>query len=70
MKFTDGEFDFYTAHYGEWANYKLVVFRVRTDRVPKDRAYEKGMSWFDKLIPSTHDEIKAWLKYHPEFKVM
>ena len=40
-QFQDGTFSFFTAEYGSWARDQRIVFRVRTDREPKERAAEK-----------------------------
>jgi hypothetical protein len=58
MRFRDGEFGFYTAHYGSWANDARVVFRVRTDRNPRERAREKGIQGFDRIVPASEKEIE------------
>ncbi len=61
--FKDGKFKFYTAEYGSWANDKRIVFRVRADRNPRERAIEKNIKQFDRIIPSTNHEIEQYLKY-------
>ena len=64
-KFDDGEFKFYTAIYGAWNDDKRIVFRVRIDRVPEDRAKEHNIRNYDVLTLSTKSEIEDWLKTHP-----
>ena len=66
--FQDGEFSFYTALYGSWANDQKIVFRVRADRDPKERAKEKEIKGWDRIVPATNDEIQAWLASHPTYK--
>ena len=69
--FSDGLFSFWTAHYGSWAGDKRVIFRVRVDRFPKDRAREKGIVDWDRLLPATDIETGYWKDDHdhllPEF---
>jgi hypothetical protein len=57
-------FVFYTALYGSWKNDLRVVFRVRADRKPEDRAKEKGIKYYDRLVLSTTEEIQAWINNH------
>ena len=61
--FKDGKFKFYTAHYGSWARDKRIVFRVRIDSDPKERAKEKNIKQFDRIVPSSKYEIEQYLKY-------
>lgn len=65
--FKDGVFFFYTAHYGSWARDIRIVFRVRVDRLPKERAEEKEIFYYDRLIPSTQEEIDEWVVSHLDF---
>lgn len=66
-KFWDGLFRFYTAHYGSWRSDIRIIFRVRVDRKPGERAAEKNIKSYDRLLPSTQREIKKWMKGHPSF---
>lgn len=66
MMFHDGEFVFYTAHYGSAHNDARIVFRVRSDTTAKQRAAEKGIQHYDRLLLSNKDEITWWLKGHPD----
>jgi len=65
--FKDGQFRFYTALYGSWNHDRRIVFRVRTDTTPKKRACEKSIKYYDRLVPSSMQEISAWLRGHLEF---
>ena len=67
MKFKDGEFDFYTAHYGSWEQDKKIVFRVRHNKFSSNRAKEKGIEYYDKIFPATEYEIAEWFKSHPDY---
>lgn len=42
-RFADGDFRFYVATFGSWADDARIVFRVRVDRDPHERAGEKGI---------------------------
>lgn len=64
IKFNDGNFTFYSALYGSWAGDKIVVFRVREDNTPKQRAKEKNITCYDRLVPSNAGEVAAWLRGH------
>ena len=68
MTFKDGKFEFYTAHYGSWARDMRIVFRVRNDTTAKNRALEKSIEFYDRLLPSTETEIKSWLNSHNDYK--
>ena len=68
--FCDGVFSFWTAHYGSWANDKRIVFRVRIDRIPKDRAKDKSIIDYDRLLPSEDDEIEAWRQSHFNYPIL
>jgi len=68
--FTDGEFQFWTARYGSAFNDAKIVFRVRADRIPSERAKEKNIVGYDRLYPASENEIDAWLQSHPSFKVI
>ena len=67
--FDDGEFTFYTAHYGSWARDIRIVFRVRIDTTPEKRAAEKGIEFYGRLLPSLPHEIAEWLFVHPDFPI-
>lgn len=69
-RFSDGQFEFYTAYYGSWARDIRIVFRVRIDRDPKQRAKEKGIENYDRIIPSTEAETAHWFRTHPDYPVM
>jgi hypothetical protein len=69
IKFQDGNFSFFTALYGSHYNEIKIVFRVRSDNQPKQRANEKGITGYDRLIPSTFQEIQAWLTSHPTYQL-
>lgn len=66
-KFNDGIFTFWTALYGSWANDKQIVFRVRSDNTPRIRASEKSIKYYDRLLPSTDQQIQAWFDSHPDY---
>ena len=65
LRFPDGRFTLYTAQYGSWTNDQRIVFRVRVDRDPHERAGEKGIRDFDRLVPASTQEIAWWLESHP-----
>lgn len=62
--FPDGAFTFHTATYGSWANDKRIIFRVREDNTPKQRAKEKGIRNYDRIVPSTLLETICWIQGH------
>lgn len=64
--FPDGQFTFWAAEYGSWANDSRVVFRVRADRTPRDRAWEKNIRQYDRLVPATRVQINLWQAGHPD----
>ncbi len=64
--FKDGDFTFWTATYGSWQKDARVVFRVRSDNEPRKRAAEKGIRFYDRVVPSWPDDIAAWLIGHPD----
>lgn len=68
--FLDGAFRFYTVCYGSHMNDQRLIFRVRTDRMPNDRAAEKGFRNYDRIIPSTESEVATWFKNHPDMRVI
>jgi hypothetical protein len=67
FRFGDGRFRFYVAQYGSWQNDARVVFRVRVDSEPHKRAAEKGIKYFDRLLPAKLADIKLWCDTHPDF---
>ena len=67
--FEDGQFRFCTASFGSWCQDRRIVFRVRVDTTAKVRAAEKGITCFDRLLPSTQAEIEAWEIGHPTLRV-
>lgn len=69
-KMNDGIFSFWTAHYGSWAKDVRVVFRVRNDSNPEQRAQEKKIEYYDHLSPSTDGEIEQWLENHMDYKII
>jgi hypothetical protein len=66
IRFNDGVFILYTAYYGSWANDRRIVFRVREDRDPYERAAEKDILDFDRVTWSDEHEIAAWVDHHPD----
>jgi hypothetical protein len=68
VSFEDGKFSFWTAHYGSWAGDKRIVFRVREDRTPKERADEKDIDGWDRILPASPHEEAMWRISHPTFK--
>lgn len=68
MMFHDGEFTFYTAVYGSAYNDARIVFRVRSDQTAMQRAAEKSIRHYDRLLLSNKHEISHWLKGHSEYK--
>lgn len=69
LRFRDGELAFYTAEFGSWAADARIVFRVRADRDPRERAAEKGIRSFDRIVPSTRRQIARWLISHPDHPI-
>ena len=69
-KFKDGDFRFYSAHYGSWNNDRIIIFRVRMDSNPKKRAEEKSIKYYDLILKATDEEINLWLKTHPDYKIL
>jgi hypothetical protein len=68
--FRDGNFKFYTAHYGSWAGDKRIVFRVRLDTTPVIRAEQKGIKFYDRLYPASITEVDAWIMSHADYPVL
>ena len=65
--FSDGNFTFWTAHFGAAFKDARIVFRVRDDNDPETRAGEKGIRrWWDRLLPATEAETAAWMN-HKQF---
>lgn len=69
-KFHDGEFRFFTALYGSWANDMRIVFRVRIDSNPQRRAKEKNIQYYDRLVPSIRQEIESWVFGHGDYSIL
>ena len=67
-KMIDGEFSFWVAEYGSSYGDARVVFRVRSDRTPKDRAFEKNIRGWDRLVPANQNQVAAWFESHQKFK--
>ena len=67
-QFCDGIFEFYTAHCGSYSRDKRIVFRVREDTTPEERAKEKKIENYDLLLPSTDEEVKSWMEGHKGHK--
>lgn len=67
--FHDGIFRFYTARFLWPIKDKKVIFRVRIDRNVSERAAEKGIKNYSSIQPSTNEEIDAWLRVHPSYKL-
>lgn len=63
--FQDGVFTFFAAEYGSYANDAIVVFRVREDRNPKERATEKCIKHYQRLCPCCGRYIQKWFDTHP-----
>jgi hypothetical protein len=66
-QFKDGEFKFYYAQYGSMDRDKRIVFRVRVDRDPKERAREKGIAGWDRIIQVWEGQewmIEQWFATH------
>ncbi len=51
FRFPDGAFRFFTALFGSAYGDASVVIRVREDREPAERAREKGLHGFDRVVP-------------------
>ena len=70
-KMNDGCYRFFMAQFGSWANDAQIVFRVRVDRDPKERAKEKGIKNYDRIIQVTDTTIiNQWLSTHPNHKII
>ena len=66
-QFKDGEFKFYYAQYGSMDRDKRIVFRVRVDRDPKERAREKGITGWDRIIQVWEGQewmVDQWFATH------
>lgn len=58
-KMQDGVFFFWCAYPSDsWEG--AIIFRVREDRNPEDRATEKAIPYV-RLFPASPDQIKEWL---------
>src|SRR4051812_8188842 len=66
--FADGTFVFYVAEFGLAFRDARVVFRVREDRDPLERAREKGLRGFDRLVPARPEHVEAWLRSHSNYR--
>jgi len=64
-EFEDGIFSFHTAHFGSMFNDVRIVFRVREDNAPRQRAKEKDIRGYDRIFPATDYEIERWIENHP-----
>ncbi len=66
-RFADGDFRFYVATFGSWADDARIVFRVRVDRDPRQRAAEKAICGYDRVLPLKleGDYVTRWLISHP-----
>ena len=60
----DGEFSFHCARYGSWNGDAQIIFRVREDTNPEVRAQEKGIEFYDRIVPATPEQIILWLVDH------
>lgn len=56
LKFNDGVFRLFLAEFGSAYGDKQILFRVRIDRIPAERAKEKGIIGYDRLYDVTHNE--------------
>ena len=70
LQFLDGTFSIWCAHYGSWAGDARKIFRVREDRCPKQRAREKKIIHYDRILPATLDDTQRWLDSHPTYPII
>ena len=72
FRFADGDFRFYVASFGSWANDAHIVFRVRIDRDPHERAAEKAIRGYDRVLPLKleGDLVARWLISHPDQRLL
>lgn len=66
-KFHDGIFTFWVAEYGSQFNDAQLVFRVREDAEPKARADQKGIKYYNRIVPAFEWQIQHWMLDHPDF---
>ena len=65
------QYNFYMATYGSTFGDKKIIFRVREGIDPKVRAKEKGIKWYDRIVPCTYqDYIHMWLDTHKEYELI
>ncbi len=67
FRFPDGAFRFFTALFGSAYGDASVVIRVREDREPAERAREKGLHGFDRVVPALDAEVEAWFDSHADW---
>ena len=65
VEFPDGIFSFHTAIYGSWQNDARKVFRVREDNTEHERAKQKGIRYYDRIVTANAFEIVRWIETHP-----
>jgi len=66
FRFPDGHFSFWTVLFGSAYNDASVVIRVRDDNQPRERAREKGLRGFDRVVPALDTEVQAWFASHAD----
>lgn len=66
FRFRDGRFSFWEAVFER----HVIVFRVREDRDPRERALEKGYPQDIPIQGASPDHIQAWLNGHPDYPVL
>jgi len=66
-RFADGTFRFFVAMFGSSYGDAAIVFRVRVDRDATERAREKGIRGYDRILPIIveGDLVTRWLDSHP-----
>ena len=63
-------YNFYLAEDGSSFNDKKIIFRVREGIDPKLRAEQKGIKYWDRILPCTYEPfIQLWLDNHPDYKL-
>ena len=62
FKMKDGTFYFWIAVFDSSMNDLELIFRVREDNTPKNRALENRIVGYSRLRPATDDEINTWFK--------
>ena len=66
IAFPDGDFRLFCASFGSAYGDARKVFRVRVDRDPHERAAEKGIRGYDRIVAVLDPElIEAWVASHP-----